>query len=367
MEDDDFKLDNGDDLDESRYDISPLDESDEDDDESENENQESDDGDDGAKLSKAEKEAIAEEAVKHMTEKETWLENAYDELMKARSKSDTPLNDVVMILLSANPAHTSMSTKQKIAKEVFQAQGHNRLINSIYTSDTPLRGADVEIELDSDNYVDSTGFNSKFTDEAREQIARFVDYLASRDLSKETINSRKRKEKQLPAFIIFMFSSGMYDLIINCPTMPEEYAKQIDHAMKKITESKYDVVEALAIAYEEAGRQEVADKVRQMQLAWFTNEPAQIRSRKEFRHLDLTYDDVLIYKKYRSRWVNISKSITQETISDLIEVVEDKDAGIYYKLKDKTRTEAVVDVKRVYDEWLKNNSRTSDLAEEIKR
>lgn len=362
---DDYLLDDGEDLDESGYIVNSVDDDDEDLDEEGSEGSDDDvSPEDKKALAKAKEEAKAE-AEKHMTEKEIWLEGAYDDIVKAKSKSDTPLNDIVMTLLMANPIHTAMATRQSILKDLLQAQGHNRLVNSVYTTDTPLRGSDLEIELDSENYVDSTGFNTKFSEEARDYIARFVEYLASRDLSKETINSRKRKEKQLPAFIILMFSSGMYDLIINCPTMPEEYAKQIDHAMKRITESKYDVVEALAVAYEEAGRQKVADKVRQMQLAWFNNEPAQIRARKDFRDLDLTYDDVLIYKKYRSRWVNISKSITQETISDLIEVVEDKENGIYYKLKDKTRTEAVIDVKQVLHEWSKNNRYTSELAEGI--
>lgn len=360
---DDF-LDNEEDLIESGYYNSPSLDSDSDD---EDEDEASDDvSSDGlSEEDKAAKKEAEKEAEKHMTLEEIWLEGAYDDIIKARSKSDTPLNDVIMTILQANPVHTSVSTMQKIAKQLFQAQGHNRLVNSVYTADTPLRGADIEAELDSDYFVDSTGFNVKFTDDAREYIAKFIEYLATRDLSKDSINSRKRKEKQLPAFIILMFSSGMYDLIIDCPTMPEEYAKQIDHAMKKITESKYDVVEALAVAYEDAGRQKVADKVRQMQIAWFTNEPAQIRSRKEFRDLELTYDDVIIYKKYRSRWVNISKSITQETISDLIEVVEDKENGIYYKLKDKTRTEAVIDVKRVWEEWKKKNPYTSDLMQEV--
>jgi predicted metal-dependent hydrolase len=102
-----------------------------------------------------------------------------------------------------------------------------------------------------------------------------------------------------------------------------------------------------------------------MQLSWFENEPAQLRTLKTFKDLDLTYEDVVIYKQYRSRWVNVSKAITQDTISNLIEVVEDKDAGIYYKLKDKTRSEAISDVKQVLKEWSKNNKYPSDLSEGI--
>ena len=355
----DYDLDNGEDPIESGYDI-PQQEDVPDDDGPDD----FDDVDDGLDRTRAKEEEA--EAKKHMTEREIWLENAYDNIVAANKNSkDTALQDTVMNILMANPMHTSMSTRSNILKDFFQKQGHNRMVNSVYTSDTPIRGADIEIELDSDYVIDSTGFNIKFTEEARDYIARFVGYLADRDLSKESINSRKRKEKQLPAFIIFMFSSGMYDLLINCPTMPEEYASQIDHALKTITKSKYDVVEALAVAYEDAGRQKVADRVRQMQLSWFENEPAQLRTLKTFKDLDLTYEDVIIYKQYRSRWVNISKAITQDTISDLIEVVEDKDAGIYYKLKDKTRSEAISDVKQVLKEWSKTNKYSSDLSEGI--
>ena len=355
----DYDLDNGEDLMESGYDIPIQPDEDTDDDDSSGF-----DDDVDSSLDRTRAKAEEAEAKKHMTEREIWLESAYDDIVAANKNSkDTALQDTVMNILMANPMHTSMSTRSSILKDLFQKQGHNRMVNSVYTSDTPIRGADIEIELD--NVIDSTGFNIKFTEAAREYIAQFVGYLADRDLSKESINSRKRKEKQLPAFIIFMFSSGMYDLLINCPTMPEEYASQIDHALKEITKSKYDVVEALAVAYEEAGRQKVADRVRQMQLSWFENEPAQLRTLKTFKDLELTYEDVVIYKQYRSRWVNVSKAITQDTISNLIEVVEDKDAGIYYKLKDKTRSEAISDVKQVLKEWSKNNKYPSDLSEGI--
>jgi len=359
----DFSLDYEDDnFDESSAYISNQPEMDENEDDSDEFN---DDATDASGRDRA-KADLEKEAKKHMTDREIWLETAYDDIIAANKNSkDTALQDTVMNILMANPMHSSMSTRSNILKDLFQKQGHNRMVNSVYTSDTPIRGADIEIELDNDYVIDSTGFNIKFTEEAREYIARFVGYLADRDLSKETINSRKRKEKQLPAFIIFMFSSGMYDLLINCPTMPEEYAKQIDHALKEITKSKYDVVEALAVAYEEAGRQKVADRVRQMQLSWFENEPAQLRTLKTFKDLDLTYEDVVIYKQYRSRWVNVSKAITQDTISNYIEVVEDKDAGIYYKLKDKTRSEAISDVKQVLKEWSKTNKYSSDLSEGI--
>lgn len=355
-------LDNGEELDESGYYNTLGNSSNEDDD---------DDGGgsdslDEAPVDRATREEDRKEAEKYMTDEEFWLRSAYDDIIAAsKNAKDTYLQDAAMTIIEANPKHSSAKTRSDILKDLFQKQGHNRMANSIYTPDTPLRGADIEQDLDETGSVDTTGFNIKYTQEARDVIARFIAYLASRDLSKESTNSRKRKEKQLPAFIIFMFSSGMYDLITNCPTMPEEYQSQITHALQQITKSKYDVVEALAVAYEEAGRPEVAAVVRKMQLAWFEKEPAQIRNLRAFRDLNLTQDDIILYRKYRSRFTNMSKSLTQEAISDLIEVVEDREAGVYYKLKDKTRSEAIADVKQVFKEWSKDNRQESDLAKAI--
>jgi predicted metal-dependent hydrolase len=135
--------------------------------------------------------------------------------------------------------------------------------------------------------------------------------------------------------------------------------------LKKIVKEKYDIVEALARRYEEKGRPKVAEKVRQMQLAWFNKEPAEIRTSKEFANLDLTYDDVMTYREYRSKFTNTSKAITQDVISGLIEVVVDKKAGIYERLKDKTRSEAIADVKQIYKDWSKDNRVDSDLANKI--
>lgn len=177
--------------------------------------------------------------------------------------------------------------------------------------------------------------------------------MATRDISKDSIISKRRKQRQIPAFIIFLFSSGMYDLIVECPTMPEEYATQIKEAMRKILKAKYDIVEELAKKYEEMGRQAVADRVRKLQLSWFNKEPAEIRSSAEYSDLELTYDDVLVYREYRSRFTNTSRAITQDIISDMIEVVIDKEAGVYERLKDKTRSDAISDVKQVYKDWSK--------------
>ena len=355
-------LDNEEELDESGYYNQPMG--------SDDEESEDDDGADESQDSNGvldrEEDAEAEERERaRMTENEIWLKGAYDSIVKAAQNSkETYLQDGALTLLNANPAHSSSMTRSRILMDLFQKQGHNRMVNSIYTPDTPLRGKDVE-DLDQlDNAVNSE-FNTKYTSDAKEYIARFVDYLASRDLSKDDTKSRKRKQRQIPAFIIFMFSSGMYELVMDCPTMPEEYSSQITHALQEIVKSKYDVVEALAIAYENAGRPALADKVRKMQLAWFLNEPAQLKSLKAFKNLEITDEDVQIYKKFRSTWNNITKSITQESISDLIEVVEDKDAGIYRKLKDKTRSDAIADVKQELKEWSKKNKYGADLASGI--
>ena len=298
-----------------------------------------------------------------MTSFESWLSLAYDDILKyGKAGVDGAIEAAATIVVKANPKHTSEKTIGDIVKDLFHKQGHSRMVNTVYTPEGPLRGEDVDLDFLGE---DDSGFNQRFAKEAREQIARFIGYLASRDLSKDSIISRRRKQRHIPAFIIFMFSSGMYDLIVECPTMPEEYASQIKHALETIMKSKYDIVEELAKKYEEMGRQKVADRVRKMQLAWFSKEPAEIRTASELSDLDLTYDDVLIYREYRSKFTNTSKTITQDIISDLIEVVVDKDAGIYEKLKDKTRADAIADVKQVYKDWSRENPVDSDLATKI--
>lgn len=298
-----------------------------------------------------------------MTKDELWLSTAYDDIIAAgKADKDNAIEDAVTTIVSANPKHTSVNTVGHIIQDLFHKQGHSRMVNSLYTPDAPLRGEDVDIDFKDE---DDSGFNKAYAEEARNQIARFIDFLASRDLSKDSIISKRRKQRQIPAFIIFLFSSGMYDLIVECPTMPEEYATQVKEAMRKIMKAKYDIVEDLAKKYEEMGRQKVADRVRKLQLSWFNKEPAEIRSAAEYSDLELTYDDVLVYREYRSKFTNTSRAITQDIISDMIEVVIDKDAGVYERLKDKTRSDAISDVKQVYKEWSKNNPDDSELATKI--
>ena len=64
-------------------------------------------------------------------------------------------------------------------------------------------------------------------------------------------------------------------------------------------------------------------------------------------------DDVEIYRGFRARYVNTTNSITQEVISDYIYVIQDLRKGTYQKLKDKTRAEAISDVKKEFDRFAK--------------
>ena len=325
-------------------------------------NDEEGDSDESEEEKKSKNEHVdASQYAGKMTQDEIWLCTAYDDILTAGKKSpDTALEDVLTSIVLANPKHSSTNTANFIVKDLLQKQGHARMVNSIYAPDTPLRGEDVDENLLGD---ESGAFNKKFTDDAREYMARFVDYLASRDLSKDSTISRKRKQRQLPALIIYLFSSGLYDLIIDCPTMPEVYANQINRALNKIMSVKYDIVEELAQRYEDAGRPQVAARVRKLQLSWFNKEPAEIRTSSEFADLNLTYDDVVIYREYRAKFTNTSKAITQDVISDLIEVAVEP--GIYEKLKDKTRSDAIADVKQMLKEWSKANPIDSELASKI--
>ena len=122
----------------------------------------------------------------------------------------------------------------------------------------------------------------------------------------------------------------------------------------------------MAAAYDEANRPEVAKRIREMGLSWFYKEPAEIKTAAEFKDLKLTNEDVDIYRKYRPRYTNVSAAITQDVISDYIEVVLDEKKGIFGKLKDKTRAEAINDVKRLFKKWSEQyNPENSNLAEKL--
>lgn len=310
-----------------------------------------------------------------LTPDEIWMNNAYDDIALAITKDtgktnmgggrsfDASLVDAVRTVVMANPKHTAQFTVENIVKALFQTQGHARIVSSLYTPETMLREENLDSEFLGGS--DDIEFNKEYTNQVRQMIADFIGYLAGRDLSKDSIISRRRKERQIPAFIIFLFSSQMYDLIIDCPTMPKEYDDQIKNAMRRIQKAKDDVVEALAQRYEEHGRPEVAAMVRKKCTAWFRKEPAEIRTTKEYENLHLTQQDVVDYRDFRSRFINVSRSLTQDVISDMIEVVLDKDAGIYERLKDKTRADAIADVKQVWKDWVKDYGKDSELSDKI--
>lgn len=295
------------------------------------------------------------------TPAEIALSAFYDDMYKATKKKDGVLEMAVSIMIEADPKNTSSIVRQKLVGEKLQRQGHARIVN-FYKPEVSLRGEDVDEELMED---DNSSFNAAYLQEAKDKIASFIEYLASRDLSQDSTISRRRKMRHIPAFIIFLFSTGMYDLIVNCETMPPEYASQIKNALEVIQKEKYSIVDELARRYEAEGRPKVAEKVREMGLSWFSKEPNEIRATPAYSDLGLTLDDVLIYKEYRGKFTNASKNITQDLISDLVEVVIDPEAMIYEKLKDKTRADAISDVKDVWKKWDKETSGNSELSTKV--
>lgn len=347
---DDYLLDDEDDEDiDSKYEIPGSSDVDED----EGDGPENEEDDRGGKVS-------YEGLESKMTDSEIKMSQAYDEISNATKLDSTDaINTAARAVISNNPKHTSVVTVGYKVMELFSNQGHARVSGSVFTPGTMMTAGDLG---DDFNHEDAE-INEELTKNIKEQIARFIDYLAKRDLSKDSVISKKRKLRHIPAFIIYLFSSNLYDYILNCPTMPKEYSEQIENAMKTITKIKYNVVDDLAKKYEEKGRSKVADRVRKLQFAWFEKEPAEIRGVGEYSDLDLTLDDVKIYKEYRNKFTNASRNITQELAADLIEVVLED--GVYEKLKDRTKADAIADVKQVYRDWAKNSPIDSDLANKI--
>lgn len=360
---DDFLLDDEDDFESQSY-ITPEEEE-EDVDEDEEDGLEEEES-----VGKSKKKTEADYGGK-LTNDEIYLSSAYDDIVLSAKKNLTKVNvgatfdgniiDAVRTIIGSAPKNTSVQIVEEYTKSCFDTQGHNRIPASVYTPNQPIRSADLDEKFGG---TDDLGFNEEYTKEAREQIARFIEYLASRDLSKDSIISRRRKQRQIPAFIIFLFSSGMYDLIINCPTMPKEYDDQIKRALKVIQQRKYEVVEALAQRYDSRGRTAVAERVRKMGLDWFSREPAKIKTLAYYADLGITQQDVADYREFRPKFTNASSTITQELISDLIEVVIEP-GKIYEKLKDRTRSDAIIDVKQVYRDWAEDNADNSELATKV--
>lgn len=295
-----------------------------------------------------------------LSEDELWMITAYSDITRCKE-----VEEAATIIVMANPQHTSTNTVAQIIKDMFQKQGHSRMQATKYSQGL-LRGEDIRSLVDEENDDLDEEVNNELMEERKTMISNFIDYLVSRDLSEDSVTSRRRKQRQLPAFIILMFSSGTYNFILNCPSMPAVYQDQINYALKKINQAKYDILEEMAKKYEEVGRPEVAKKVRDMGLSWFYREPAEVRTAAEYRDLNLTAEDIDIYREYRPKYTNLTTALTQDVISDYIEVVVDEKKGIYEKLKDKTRSEAINDVKKVFKEWAsKYQPENSGLADKL--
>lgn len=286
------------------------------------------------------------------------LIKTYDSVIKSED-----IKEACTYIVNVNPVHTSSTTVGYIIKEMFQLQGHHRMQNTLYGPSGLLSSEELATALGEE---DDDSFNTQYAQEAQDLITRFIGYLADRDLSDESITSQRRKKRQIPAFIIFLFSSGMYDLILDCPTLPDYYQVQVKEAFKRINDSKHEVVRELAEEYNKAGRPRVAERVMELGLSWFDKEPAEIKTSAQFRDLEITEDDVDIYRQYRGKFTNISKAITLDTISNLIDVVIDPEKGIYEKLKDKTRTEAINDVKAEYKRFVdREDPAKSEIASKV--
>ena len=294
-----------------------------------------------------------------LSEREIDMQRKYDDIMKLQKETD--IRTTAEIILNANPNNQSTFYIQQVLKGIFNTQGHNRMTSGYVQIGQRLSADEVAETLGEDVVSEMDTLKSI----AAKQVADFIEYLANLDTSEDSGMAKKKKQRHIPAFIIFLFSSNLYSLITKCPTMPPVYQKQIDRAFDSLNREKTKLVEDLAKAYDEAGRPEVGDAVRNEGIHWFRKEPKEILGIKKYKDLNLTMKDVEVYKKFRTKYNNISTSITQEVISDYIEVVVDEKKGITDKLKDKTRTQAVDDVKRLYIDWAKENTDNANLASQL--
>ena len=355
MNEDDFYLDENDDDLESSYIVSSI--SDE-----EDGRDDSEDSEDEESASKRRGTAKATDVSLYenkLSERELDMQRRYDDISKL--VKDTDIRTTAEIVLSSNPNSQSAIYVQQIMKSLFSAQAHNRMSSGLVQIGQRLNSKEVADELGEDVVEEMDSLRSL----ASKQVADFIDYLANMDTSEDSVMSIKRKQRLIPAFIIFLFYANLYSLIIKCPTMPAVYQKQIDRAFDGLNKEKLRLVEDLATAYEDAGRPEVADAVRGDGIHWFRKEPKEILSIKKYKDLNLNLKDVEIYKSFRTRYNNITTSITQDVISKYILVVEDEKKGILRELKDKTRAQAVDDVKRVYLDWAKENTDNAALASQL--
>lgn len=285
-----------------------------------------------------------------MTSYEMELARGYDNLIKA-----SDLIEAVQVVISANPVNNNGVIVGEKLKEFMQLQGKTRIVNN-YSAGL-LTSADVESDLEGD---DSSEINEAKQREVKDLIWRFIKYLAERDLSQDSPVNRRRKLRHIPALIIYLFSSKMYGLLINCPYLPEDYQDMVRNALNKINERKYELVDELASMLEAAGSNELGAKVRDLKLSFFDIEPAELRNAVELRNITIMDSDIIIYKSIRNKYVNITKSITQDVASDLIEVIVDKEAGMYEKLKDKVRAEAIREVKALLKDFAERSTAEKD-------
>lgn len=282
-----------------------------------------------------------------LSPEEVKLIAAYDVIASTKEGEEGALEAVVTTVLEHNPSHSSSTTVNYVLRELFHTQGHSRRQNSVY--DSGIMTAD-----DISDEDDDLEFNEQWAKERKELINMFIGYLANRDLSQDSVSSVNRKKRHIPAFIIYMFSSGLYGFIMHCPNMPPVYQKEIDFAFKKIQESKEKLVTDLSIRYDEAGRHEIAKTVRDLGTKFFQYEPKVLQTAAQFRELKITEDDLSIYREFRPKWVNMTGTITQEVISQYIKVCENPKKGQFYQLKDKTRAQAIDDVKQLFQDWARS-------------
>lgn len=273
-------------------------------------------------------------------------------------KPDALMTSMARELLFGNPGNTSQYQVEIFLKDLTNKQGRNRA--NFNTKLTDANSFDVEgDDLDDDQ------INRELIEENTLLISRFVEYLANRDLSKDSKVSINHKQRHIPALIIFLFSTGNDKLISNCDTLPPVYKRQVENANKKLVKMKYVLIEDLAKRYDEIGHKEMAKLVRKKQLAFFNHEPATLKTIVEFSGI-ITDEDVDIYKKeIRPKYINISKAITQDVASDLIQVCVDEKRLIFQPMKDKTRFEAIQEVKEILSNWVKENYSDSDIANRI--
>ena len=283
-----------------------------------------------------------------LSQTEISLIEAYNKI--AACKDD--VEEATMIVVSNIPKHTSKSTQAMIIRQLWNRQGHSRFQGTRYTPTSLMTGAEVDAALNGES---DGGYNEDVYNRNKEIIARFIEYLATRDLSRDSKVSKAKKQRLIPAFIIYLFSSGAFGYILNCPTMPPEYQELIDKALKEINKTRFGLVEELALEYEKAGRPKVAERVRHDGIGWFSRQPVEIYNAAHNRDLELTMEDIAIYRKYRAKFVNTTNSITQEVISDYIYVIQDLRKGTYQKLKDKTRAEAISDAKKEFERFAKTH------------